>query len=90
MKKYNNQEFIDTVMKRIRKNAFPTCPYCGGNSFSTPEQFASIIAGNELPGINLGVSIPSGMVICKNCGHIEFFALGALGLLSKEGKTDGK
>lgn len=84
MKKYNNQDFLKAITQKMGGNRVPQCPYCGGQKFTTPEQFASIIIGEDLSGINLGPNIPAGMVICEKCGHIEFFALGLMGLLPKE------
>ena len=56
-----------------------------------PTIYAYIIIGKDLTGISLGPSIPSGVVVCTKCGHLEFFALGALGLLpKKEDSSDGK
>ena len=85
MNKYNNKDFVHALTKKMGGNNIPDCPYCGGKKFSTPEQFATLIIGEDLSGINLGPSIPSGMIICENCGHINFFALGLLGLLPKDG-----
>lgn len=91
MSKYDPNEFIKALSKKAGGRSVPQCPYCGGNKFSTTQMIASIISGDNLEGINLGSSIPSGMVICQNCGHIEFFALGALGLLKgKEAPNDEK
>ena len=67
------------------------CRFCGGQRFTSTDKLATILIGDDLNSISIGPSIPSGMIVCENCGHIEFFALGALGLLSKkEEATDGK
>ena len=88
MKKYNSKEFIEAISKKMNGNKVPKCPYCGGQKFTTPTQFASIVVGNDLSEMSLGKSLPAGMVICEKCGHIEFFALGLMGLLSKEDSKD--
>lgn len=91
MKKYNAQEYINTINKKLQAgNTILRCPFCGGNKFTSPDKFATILTGNDLSGIEIGTSVPSGMLICENCGHIEFFALGALGLLPKEEDANGK
>ncbi len=84
MDNYDSKKFIDALTKKMGKNTVPRCPYCNGNKFSSTPQFASILIGNNLEELKLGTSVPSGMLICQNCGHIEFFALGVLGLLEKK------
>ena len=81
MKKFNTDDYINKLSKLLKNGNFPVCPYCGGNNFTTTQNFASIIASNDFDGINISTSIPCGMIICQKCGHIEFFALGALGLI---------
>ena len=89
MKKYNPQEFINALMQKT-SNRQLTCPICQGTQFTTTEDFATIIISKDYEGITLGPSIPSGMAICQNCGHIDFFALGALGLLKAKEENNGK
>lgn len=89
MNKYEPKEFIQKLSKRMPNN-IPACPFCHGDQFTSTEDFASIIIGKDISTINLGPSIPAGMLICQTCGHIEFFALGALGLLkNKEEEENG-
>ena len=52
----------------------------GGLSLNNP-LFAAILIGEDMSSINIGPHIPSGMIICEYCGHIDFFALGVLGLV---------
>ena len=83
MKKYNPSDFISSISKKTNGN-MPNCRFCGGNRFTTTESFASIMIGEDLESLSIGPSVPTGMVICENCGHIDFFALGALGLINKK------
>lgn len=83
MKEYNAQEFVKSLSQKINSREIK-CGVCGGNSFTTPKQFASIIIGEDLDSIRLGHQIPAGMLVCDKCGHIEFFALGTLNLLAKK------
>lgn len=83
MNKFNQNEFANALLGKCTKNEIRQCPFCGGNDFTTTENFATIMIGDDLSNISIGPNIPSGMIICKNCGHIDFFALGALGLLHK-------
>ena len=89
MSKYVPNDFIKKLSKVMKKN-FPTCPYCGGKHFNTTENFAVILVNNDYSSFNIGPSIPTGMVICENCGHIDFFALGALNKIKEEDQKDGK
>lgn len=84
MSKYNPDEFIATLTKKMNGKGFPACPCCGGLKFTTTQNLASILIGDDKKSVNLGPNIPAGMVICENCGRMEFFALGALGLLNVE------
>ena len=89
--KYDPGLFVAAIESRINNSRVPQCRYCGGNKFTTTDSMASVLIGKDLNAISIGPSIPSGMIVCEKCGHIEFFALGALGLLKKEdGDTDGK
>ena len=84
MNKYKPTEFIYALGEKMKGRNVPNCPYCGGHNFTSTDKFATILIGDDTKGINLGPSIPSGMIVCETCGHIEFFALGALGLLRNE------
>ena len=91
MSKYVPNDFIEALGKKMNGQGIPNCKYCGGNKFTSTDKFATILIGEELSGINLGPNIPSGMVVCENCGHIEFFALGVLGLMdSGDEKNNGE
>lgn len=90
MNNYNPNEFIEKFNKKTSGRNLPTCPYCGGQNFTVMDSVASILIGKDLSSISIGPSIPSGVIACTNCGHLEFFALGALGLLpQKEDSNNG-
>lgn len=89
MAKYNPDDFIKAVSKKMNGKTVPTCPYCGGKKYTSTRNVAAILIGDDTENLNLGPHIPSGMIICESCGHIEFFALGALGLMSKEESDNG-
>lgn len=90
MENFKSDEFIKALEQATNNRIIPSCPYCGGNNFTTTDSFSSIIIGKNPNSLTLGTSIPAGMVICSRCGHIEFFALGALGLLPKKENTNGE
>ena len=83
MSKYEPQKFIDALNQKA-PNKRLTCPYCGGTQFTTPEEYASILISKEMSNINIGPTIPAGIIVCSKCGHMDFFALGALNLLEKK------
>lgn len=88
MSKYNPDNFIDAISQKMIGRNVPACPYCGEQKFTTTGNVAAILIGEDTANLNLGPHIPSGMIICENCGHIEFFALGSLGLMDKEEPQD--
>lgn len=84
MKKYDPKVFVGELSKKLHDNNVPSCPYCHGSKFTSTDKFASILIGDDLENVSLGPSIPSGILICENCGHMEFFALGVLGLMNSK------
>lgn len=87
MSKYEPQKFLDALNQKA-PNKQLVCPYCGGSQFTTPKEFASLLINSEMSNINIGPTIPSGMIICSKCGHMDFFALGILNLLEKKEEKD--
>ena len=91
MSKYDPNEFITALGKKMNGREIPDCSYCGGDKFTTTQSFATILIGKDDKNISLGPNIPASMIVCENCGHMEFFAMGALGLLqTEEHDGDGK
>ena len=88
MSTFDQKKFLEALNK-IRKQKIPNCSFCGGNNFTLPEEISPIILSKDLTSMQLGISMPAGMLVCSRCGHVEFFALGALGLLPKEGDDCG-
>lgn len=89
MKKYQPREFLDALQRKMNRK-YPSCPFCGHAQHATTETFASILVGEDMELIEVKKRIPSGIVICENCGHIDFFALGYLDLLGTENDEDEK
>ena len=88
MNNYNPNKFIEKLNEKMNGRNFPVCPYCGGQKFTSTDSAASVLIGKDLSSISIGPSIPAGIVICEKCGHIELFALGALGLLPKKEESE--
>ena len=62
------------------------CPRCGNQQFTLVEGYFNQTVQTELKGFVLGgPAIPSVVVACSKCGFLSQHALGALGLLPKEG-----
>lgn len=83
MQKFDVRKFLEAMDNRTKGHTIPKCPYCGNSKYSTSSQVAHIIVNETVDEMGIGKGIPSGMIICKNCGHIDFFAIGALGLLNQ-------
>lgn len=90
MKQYDANEFILKLNNRLGYSDVQRCPFCGGEDFSTPPEFGTILLQNNMSKYSLGSTVPVGLVICEKCGHVEFFSLGTLGLLTEEGDNDGE
>lgn len=82
MRKFESKEFLAAMDKHTNGRGVPSCSYCGGSKFTTTSKVAKIIIDENIDGISIGPIIPTGVLVCEGCGHIEFFALGTLGLLN--------
>ena len=82
---FPSDQFLHTIQTKC-PNPQP-CPFCGGQHFSSLQQFANLPVQSDQDGFSLGQSLPCGVLICTNCGHVNFFALAALGL--KKGGAEG-
>ena len=87
MKNYDENEFIEILGKRMGRE-YKNCPFCGRGKYITPDTFAGVFVSKDIKNVDLGLRIPSGMVICENCGHIDFFALGSLDLINDKEKEE--
>lgn len=86
MRQFESRKFLELMEERTKGRGIPSCPFCGGQKFSSPSKVAQMIIGDDLDALSIGPSVPAGMVICSNCGHIDFFAIGVLGMLTADGK----
>ena len=90
MNKFDSDEFLKVLDKKFKGRELPNCPFCGGQKYTTVSQYANIVVNDNFEGLELGTTIPSGIIVCENCGHIEFFALGALGMLKGKDGNGGE
>ena len=88
--KYDASAFIAALNERMQSREMPRCPFCGGNNYSTPKQVATIPVGARLNGLSIGQTAPCAMIVCTRCGHVDYFALGSLGLLPNDNKKGGQ
>ena len=86
--KYNSEAFVEAVLSRLSNRSLPSCRFCGGKKFTTTQNFSTLPIASDFSSMRLGPNIPAGMIICETCGHIDFFALGALKLLPVLDKRD--
>ena len=88
MKEFNQNDFIDALQRK-----FPSgqkCSACNGMQFIVGKEYATIYLGKSFDSITLGPNIPAGVLVCSQCGHIELFSLGIMGLMPKGEKDDKK
>ena len=85
--KYEPNEFIARLTEKVETINQYKCPFCSGERFSVTGTIATIPASKDLGKMSLGPNVPAGMIVCEKCGHIDFFALGALGMIDN-GKKD--
>ena len=77
------ENFQERLVQALRdRGANTTCEVCGKNNWAVIDQAVSVqvtdLSGNwQMP----PPQIPSGGLVCNNCGNIRLFALGVLGLL---------
>ena len=83
-----SDERLGEIIKALeQRGAILPCPRCGSRQFSVAKEgYFNQTLQTELTGIVIGgPSIPTVVVICSKCGYVAQHALGALGLLPKEG-----
>ncbi len=88
--KYHVSAFIAELNARMQSRPMPKCPFCGGSNYTTPEQVATIPVGYTFRGLSVGQTAPCAMVVCTKCGHVDYFALGMLGILPRANKEGGQ
>lgn len=70
----------DIVIRKLKKQGAMhyRCPLCGGTNFAVQGEVATISTTDRINTMNLGTYVPCAMMICTNCGNVQFFALGIL------------
>jgi len=83
------QELKNQIAQNLQnKGAIKPCSRCGHPKFSLLDGFVNFPLAQEVSNnvIIGGPNVPSAVVACENCGHLEFHALGAIGLLNEQKK----
>ena len=77
------------IVEMLRdKGATLPCPRCGKVKFDLIDGYLNTSFGKEMTaGLVIGgATMPSVVIVCKNCGFISQHALGALNLLPSKRK----
>ena len=88
--KYDAAAFITALNAKMQSRPMPKCPFCGGSNYTTPEQVATVPVGLTFNGLSVGQTAPCAMIVCTKCGHVDYFALGMLGILPRIEKKGGR
>lgn len=78
-----NQHERDRIIEVLHeKGVRLPCPRCGTTDFQLADGYFNQPVQTDVSSMQLGgPSIPSVVVVCRNCGYISQHALGALGML---------
>lgn len=71
---FDAQKFLDSFLARNGTDA-PACPICGGNEYDVFRDMAMIRHQSGMKDTMASV-IPCATLMCRNCGRLEFLALG--------------
>lgn len=82
MDQARKSEIINELNKRVQGFI---CPICHQAKYSFLEGYTVDPLQNDFKSLELGGNmIPSVMIVCNNCGHLDRFSLGVLGFLDKK------
>lgn len=85
MNEEKKKQIINALSQRV--SSF-VCPICHQSKYTFVDGYTVDPVQEDYKGMQLGGKImPSVMLVCNNCGHIDRFSLGVLGLMEKEEKT---
>ncbi len=90
MNEVKKKQIINALTQRV--GGF-VCPICHQAKYTFIDGYTLDPLQEEYQGLHLGGKmVPSVMLVCGNCGHIDKFSLGVLGLMEKEeqSKEDNK
>ena len=81
MDEETKRQIINALTKRVESFV---CPMCHQSKYTFVDGYTVDAVQNDYKNIQLGGRlIPSVMLVCNNCGHIDRFSLGVLGLMDQ-------
>lgn len=87
MDEETKKQIINALSKRV--GSF-VCPICHQSKYSFVDGYTVDAVQEDYKAVLLGGRlIPSVMLVCNNCGHIDRFSLGVLGLLEQGEQQQG-
>ena len=88
MTEEKKRQIADALTRRVGNIV---CPICHQSKYTLLDGYFVDVIQNRFQDLQLGGRIlPSFMLVCNNCGHLENFSLGVLGLMEIENNQDGK
>ena len=82
MNEEKKKQIIDVLSRRVSGFA---CPICHQAKYSLIGGYSVDTVQKDYKGMEIGgIMIPSVILVCGNCGHIDKFSLGVLGLMEVE------
>ncbi len=88
MTEEKKRKIADALSKRLGNLV---CPMCHQSRYTLIDGYVSEPVQEDYKKVVLGGRmIPSVMLVCNHCGHIDRFALGVLGLMEGENSESNK
>lgn len=84
-----DKETKEKIAKAIQeKGALMPCQRCGKTNFSVLDGFVSVPLAQQIYGgiVIGGPQVPTAVIVCDNCGNLNYHAIGALGLSNEQKK----
>ncbi len=82
MTEEKKRQIVKALSQRVNSIV---CPICHQSKYSFLDGYTIDPVQDDYKAVQLGGKfIPSVMLVCNNCGHIDRFSLGVLGLMDKE------
>jgi len=91
MEKFTKKQKDEIIKILEERGAKRPCPRCNHRYFNILDGYFVQTIQNQYSSITVGgISVPSVVAICPNCGYLSQHALGTLGLLPKEDAKNEK
>lgn len=82
MTEEKKRQIVKALSQRVNSIV---CPICHQSKYSFVDGYTIDPVQDDYKAVQLGGKfIPSVMLVCNNCGHIDRFSLGVLDLMDKE------